>query len=72
MKRKDFEKIQNRSAAELRKDVAEIRERLWTTQREIAVGKVKNVRAGREIRKDIARMLTLVQQKSVKEAKKTK
>ncbi len=63
MKRKDFEKIQTMSAAELVGSISEAREKLWTTKRDIEAGKAKNVKAGRGVRRDIARMLTLLNSK---------
>lgn len=58
----DVELIQ-KSEKELRKLLAEKRERLRTLRFDLASGKVKNVREIRAIRKDIARMFTLLNAK---------
>ncbi len=63
MKKKEFEKFKNRSVAELTKDVAEQKEKLYQAKREISAGKTTNVRKAGAIRRDIARMLTLVNNK---------
>jgi ribosomal protein L29 len=63
MKRKDFEKLKTKSQAELTADVATAKEKLWQLGRDIAGGKVKNVREVRQVRIDIARMLTLLNSK---------
>jgi ribosomal protein L29 len=63
MKKNDFKKILNKSVAELTKEVSEGREKLWVATKNIASGKTKNVREARETRKDIARMLTLINAK---------
>lgn len=65
MKKNDIAKLKNRSAEELRKDAVEMREKLWELRREIAGGKVKNVRSRRALRRDLARVLTVANQKSL-------
>ncbi len=59
MKKNDIAKLKSRSAVELRKDAAEAREKIWNLRREIAGGKIKNVRLKRTMRRDVARLLTL-------------
>ncbi len=70
MPKKDFEKLKTQGAVELAKSVAEAREKLWNMQRELNDGKLKNVRALQVVRREIARMLTLLQIKKTAEAKK--
>lgn len=70
MKKADLAKLKNRSAEELRKEVAEVKEKLWELRREIASGKVKNTKARTALRRDIARMLTLARQQDLKTNKK--
>ena len=60
MKRKEFEKIKSRPATELAKDINEKREKLAVLTKDLYSGKLKNVREARAVRKDIARMLTLI------------
>ncbi len=63
MKKQEVAKLKNKSAAELTKDVAEAKEKLWQLRREIEGGKVKNVHAKAELRRDIARMITVAEEK---------
>ena len=63
MKKKEFEKFKNHSAAELKKDIAEKKEKLFLLMKDLSSGKLKNVHELRVARKDIARMLTLVNNK---------
>lgn len=63
MKKTDFEKLKNRTVAELSKDLAEAKEKLWTMKREIENGKQKNVRSAAALRRDIARIGTLIKSK---------
>jgi len=65
MKTKDFQKLKNRSVTELKKDVVDLREKLWQTKREINDGKIKNVRSAAALRRDIAKTLTLIKEKTV-------
>ena len=57
---KDFQRI---SKKELESVLREKRERLRRLRFDLAAGKVKNVREIREVRRDIARGLTLLKQK---------
>ena len=63
MKKQDVKKLVNKSAAELAKDVSEAKEKLWELVRDIASGKVKNARSKGVLRRDIARMLTVMHTK---------
>ena len=65
MKKGDITKLKNRSAEELRKEVAEAKEKLWELRREIAGGKVKNVKTRGALRRDVARMLTIINQQAL-------
>ena len=58
MKKNDIKKLVNKTAAELLKDVAEAKEKLWELSRDIASGKQKNPHSRIALRRDIARMLT--------------
>lgn len=64
MKKTDFEKLKNRTSAELVRDLAETKEKLWTLKHEIENGKQKNVRSAAALRRDIARMGTLIEIKN--------
>ena len=63
MKKRDIQKLKELGAPELTKLLAERRERLQTLRFDLAAGKVKNVSELREVRKEIARLLTFVGQK---------
>jgi len=64
MKKIEIEKLINKSVEELTKDVLEAKEKLWELKRDIASGKVKNHQSGSELRRNIARMLTVVHNKA--------
>ena len=54
--------LRQKSKPELQKLLTELRERLRQLRFDLAAGKVKNVREIRQIKKDIARILTLLKQ----------
>jgi len=56
--------LRQKSPAELQKMLSEYREKLRQLRFDLAAGKVKNIREIREVKKDIARILTLLNQKS--------
>lgn len=60
MKKNDKAQLKNMSRAELEKKVRETREKLWALQRDTEIGKQKNVKEARGLRKYIARMLTVI------------
>ncbi|PIT93176.1 MAG: hypothetical protein COU06_01335 [Candidatus Harrisonbacteria bacterium CG10_big_fil_rev_8_21_14_0_10_38_8] len=64
MKKKDLEKTKNKTIDELKKDLTDLQEKLWQTQNNIRLGKEKNVRMGRRIRKDMAQILTAINTKN--------
>lgn len=62
MKRNDFIQLKTKPVAELRKLLGESRDRLWSLRIDLRAGKVKNVKEIKKIKKDIARVLTLLRQ----------
>ena len=54
--------LRQKSKPELQKLLTELRERLRQLRFDLAAGKVKNVREIHQIKKDIARALTLLKQ----------
>ena len=56
--------LRQKSKPELQKLLTELRERLRQLRFDLAAGKVKNVREIRQIKKDIARILTMLCQKN--------
>lgn len=60
MKKKSFQEIKNKSAAELQKDLVGYQERLRALRFDLAAGKVKNIREIRAVKKSIAQTLTIL------------
>ncbi len=63
MKKKEFEQLKTKPAADLMKSLTESREKLWSLRTDLAAGKVKNVEEIKATRKMIARLLTIMNQK---------
>jgi ribosomal protein L29 len=63
MKKTELAKLKNQTAAELAKTLVESREKLVKLTHEIAGNKVKNVHSANALRRDIARIMTLMQNK---------
>ncbi len=59
----NLEELRKKSKEELKKLLIDYRERLRNLKFDLAAGKVKNVREIRELKKDIARVLTLSKSK---------
>ena len=59
----DFKELKNKKEKDLEKLIEEKRERIRQLRFAIASGKVKNVREMRNLRKDIARILTILNNK---------
>jgi large subunit ribosomal protein L29 len=55
-----IQEIRSKSKKELQRLLEEKREKLRSLKLDLAAGKVKNVREIREIKKDIARILTIM------------
>ena len=55
--------LRTKNKKELAKMLVDNKERLRTLKFDLASGKVKNVRAIRELKKDIARILTILKEK---------
>lgn len=63
MKKAEFYKLKNKSKDELEKLLADSYKKLEELKFNLASGKVKNVKAVRDLKKDIARILTLLNNK---------
>jgi len=61
--------LRQKTEGELQKFLSDDRERLRVLSFDLASGKVKNVREIRKIKKDIARILTILRQSSERKAK---
>ncbi len=57
-----IDKLQNKSRLELKKLIANKREKLRVLRFHLAGGKLKNVREVRQTKKDIARILTILRE----------
>lgn len=60
MKKSEREQLKSKSAEELERMVNEYHDKLWSLKTDLAAGKVKNVREIRKIKRDVARILTLL------------
>jgi len=58
--------LRNKSEKDLKKILLTEREKLRNLKFDLASGKVKNVKQSREIKKEIARILTILNQKNEK------
>ncbi len=62
MKKKEFQELKNKPVAELNKMMSELKDRLWNVKNDLVRGKVKNIQEVKTIKKDIARIMTVVNQ----------
>jgi len=65
MKKKEIQQIKNKPLPELRKDLADYREKLRKLKFDLSQGKVKNIREIKETKKIIARILTLMNSQTI-------
>lgn len=68
MKKKQLKEIKNKTAEELEKLVKETKAQLSKLKLEALSGKNKNKRLGKSLRKEIAQVLTIINQKTSLEA----
>lgn len=61
MKKKEKQELKNKPVVELEKLAKEYREKLGNARFDFVNGKLQNVRTLREIRRDLARVLTVLQ-----------
>lgn len=60
MKRNDFQQLKNKATAELQKDLKTYQEKLRDLKFDLAVGKVKNIGEIKNVKKAIAKILTVI------------
>ncbi len=60
MKNKEIEQIKNKPIPELQKNLVDYRETLRKLKFDLSQGKVKNIKQIKEIKKMIARILTII------------
>ena len=61
-----FTELRKKTKAELKKLCQDLRERLRALRFDLSTGKVKNVKEVRQVKKEIARILTLLRETSNK------
>jgi ribosomal protein L29 len=64
MKTKQLDEYKNKPVEELEKDLQFLRGRMNALKFDLASGKTKNLKEMREVRKNIAQLLTLLQSKN--------
>lgn len=70
MKKKDFRELARKEEPELESLVSQKRQKKEMVRLELSSAKVKNIRAGKILRRDIAQILTVLSQRRLmKEAK---
>ena len=62
MNNKEVIQLKTKPTEELKKMLAEHTEKLWTLKDSLLNGKVKNVKEMRDVKKDIARLMTSIKQ----------
>jgi ribosomal protein L29 len=72
MKRKDFIDLRNKTIADLVKMVSEKKFEAKKAKMSILAGKEKNLKAYRNLRRDIAQILTLIKEKEILEKLQSK
>ncbi|MAG59962.1 50S ribosomal protein L29 [Candidatus Woesebacteria bacterium] len=70
MKKKDFKDLKDSSLDQVTKLIGEKNQELARVRSEIFIGKHKNVKIAKNIRRDRARLETMLQEKKVKEVAK--
>ena len=60
MKKSEIQKLVKKTPADLQKDLVSAREELRALKFELAAGKVKNITKVRDVKRTIARILTLL------------
>lgn len=66
MKKNELSQMRDKELKELRKELKEKKQELAKVRLEVSTGKIKNTRAGKNLRKDIAQILTIIRDKETK------
>lgn len=66
MKKNELSQKRNKELEELRKELKEKRQELVKVRLEVSTGKIKNKRASKNLKKDIAQLLTLIKEKEAR------
>ncbi len=65
MKKQELKKYREKPISELQKELALLREKLLKLKFDLAAGKVKNIQEIRNVKKSIAQILTLINEKKL-------
>ena len=65
MKKNDLIELRKLDIASLQKKVSELKKKLVITKLKIKKGELKNVRAAKNLRRDIAVILTIIREKQI-------
>lgn len=68
MKTKEFKELRELSPEELKKKEAELREELFNLQMQRGTGQLENPKRMKNVKKDVARILTVIKEKQISEA----
>lgn len=60
MKRQEFQQLKEKGEIELHKDLKTFQEKLRSLKLDLAAGKVKNIKEIKNVKKIIARIMTLI------------
>jgi ribosomal protein L29 len=66
MKKSKIIEARSKEITELKKQLMETQQQLVKLRLEIASGKIKNTKASKSLRKDIAQLLTLIKEKEAR------
>lgn len=72
MKKKDLTDLKTKEGTELTKTLKEKKGELAKVEIDIKAGKEKNVKKGNNLKRDIARLLTIMREKKILESETTK
>jgi ribosomal protein L29 len=72
MKKKDFKGLKTKTISELKALVSEKQKEVGVTYAKVKTGQEKNVSKINNLRKEIARILTLIREKEIAEEEKNK
>jgi len=63
MKKQEFQKLKEKGGVELQKDLKSFQEKLRDLRLDLAAGKVKNIKEVKSVKKIIAMIMTLINNK---------
>lgn len=68
MKKQDFQQLKNKATAELQKNLKTYQEKLRDLKFDLAIGRVKNIGEIKNVKKAIAKILTIINSNPVRNA----